>query len=58
MKYQDKLRLASAAQVSLGTVDKWLKGGAVTAANDTALLRATSELGLKTENETGPRDDG
>ena len=50
MIYQDKLLLASAAKVSLGTVDKWLRGGAVTQANDAALLRAISELGMKREN--------
>lgn len=60
MKYQKKLQLAAGAKVSMGTVEKWLKGGAVTEANHEALQRACSELGLERENEDPRRsgDDG
>jgi hypothetical protein len=58
MIYQDKLRLASEAKVSLGTVDKWLKGGAVTKANEAALVRAKQALGLSIENPTKDEIDG
>lgn len=57
LTYQQRLSLAAAAKVSLGTTNKWLSGRAVTAANDAALLRAVSELGLAKENEEQGADD-
>jgi hypothetical protein len=51
MTYQQRLQLASSAKVSLGTVNKWLKNGTVTAANNDALTRAMTQLGLACDNE-------
>jgi transcriptional regulator with XRE-family HTH domain len=58
MTYQDKLALAARAKVSMGTVEKWLRGEPdrrVTPGNAAALYRAMGELGLK--KEVGEQND-
>jgi hypothetical protein len=51
------MQLVLATGISLSTVAKWDKGGPVSESIDRTLLRTSSELGLKPENEAEPESD-
>jgi hypothetical protein len=52
------MRLAVETHISLKTVEKWCRGGRVTDANDRALIRAATELGIARANEDHETEKG
>lgn len=54
LSQKQRIELYQATGVSISTIVKWSRGGKVLPSIDATLLKASSELGLKRENEVPP----